>query len=195
MNLVQSLTAWAQHGSYVVTGTHIQLRERDQYQSAAIRKVVAMRQDRMDRSYAGAVIASFWRTFAWLDAVDLHFIVQGGEDRIVLSQPIGPVPVAGAPLPLAVTSDMSTFDRNQAVGVLAAWWMDQDLYQVLSSEPESRDLSIRLRRSDVAQLLKQSEVHGMAVYQAVHKAGRIQWAGPEPMYALAKHLSEEPGHA
>lgn len=188
MELLDALRAWSAQGGYVAAHTNVRMVESAPRLSAEIRKIVRTRQQRLDRSYAGALIASFWNEFPWLAAVDLHmFVARSGSVRY---QPTMPAPIAGIELPDEIRTPQGTFSGAAAVWGIAQFWNEQDLYQALAEDNDTSDLSISLRRSDVAALLGADETDGLAVFEALQTAGRIDYAGSEPIYALA-----EVGHA
>lgn len=189
MELLDALRAWSAQGGYVAAHTNVRMVESAPRLSAEIRKIVQARQQRLDRSYAGALVASFWAAFPWLAAVDLHMFVE--HNGTVRFQPTTAVPLAGAHLPDDVRTLQGAFNSAAAVGEIAYWWGEQDLYQALAEDGDACDMSLALRRTDVAPLLGAPEIDGLAVLETLEKAGRIDLAGSEPTYALAQGA----GHA
>lgn len=189
MELLDALRAWAAQGTYVAAGNHVRVVETAPRLSVEIRKIVQARQLRLDRSYAGALIASFWNAFPWLATVELHLLVdRSGRVRY---QPTMAAPLAAFVLPDGVRTSQGTFNSAGAMSEIAQWWADQDLYQTLCEDNDTSGISISLRRADLGELLESAEVDGVAVFDAIENAGRIDRAGSEPTYALAREV----GHA
>ncbi|API73564.1 hypothetical protein [Ralstonia pseudosolanacearum] len=168
---------------YLVSDGRLQLNEAGQAFNE-LRARIEHEAAQLDRSWAGAFLASILIAEPWLAAFDLNITVsheyddQGGTFLSYSSAVSEVRTVEGVTLPDTMVDD-GAFDEDLAANYLTEQFdaCERDIYVTFRDDDDSQELKIEVRREPIASLLVTGAVRGTDAFQALfpHQA-----ASPPP---------------